>query len=529
MKRVIHFFIIVPFILLSCSKAIDQFDEPGISDAYSAASSFSTILSKAAHDNQNIRFFIKSKALEQFDYDYDVFYPFVKNSEVEPGKTFRDILLEYTDEKSLCAIEKAIPKLTILVPDWSWIRCFNVNEWDATEQNIAVGCVSYDGMMNYYDDGEFIGACPDGSFPDFPVLIVKSNERMICTPSTKGEEPRYEFVDEAFNNKSTKVKPVYSHELVDGVPDDSYFVPASEISDRVKEAYSYFHNSGDRIYQRDYIYYDMTTEGQMKPRRENVWETIYMFKFSSFSASKFIFDDVPADLNKKALLEKCIDYKWNNHPMSQDELRSSFVADGGLDLYFMFYIPTIGGGVFSTEKYFPVSFSDVFSVEYINLEFRHKTWFTGEDHWIYTINEEAIHPKWCEINCELPRWDISQQSNTISIVVSEFDETGSSKYTYTTQSSHTDNWKIDGDISGEIKGVTCKVGLGYGSTTVKNDTETWEYTRSQGGVDKLGQAELEYLKPVLMRKIKQNGVEGYIVNDSHSTGFVDLMIIPKSY
>lgn len=108
-------------VLSSCSKTTNFENNPSINDAYSAAESFSQILSKATHENQDLRLFIKSKALEQFDKDYDVFYPFVKDSEIGQGKTFREILLQYTDEKTLCDIERTIPKLTILVPDWSWL------------------------------------------------------------------------------------------------------------------------------------------------------------------------------------------------------------------------------------------------------------------------------------------------------------------------------------------------------------------------------------------------------------------------
>lgn len=520
--------------IYSCSKEMVAENDCFVKDSFSGQKAFAEVLSKAVSENQSLRLFIQETALEQFDCDYDVFYPFVKDKEVENGKTFREILLNYTDEETLSAIERENPKLNILVPDWEWMGCFSVNSWDASAPGLAVSYVAQSGDIELFDNGEFVGKLPDGCFPDFPVLIIKSNERMVVSPSTRGGDIQYDFLDEAFNNAITRVEHQYSHPTVDGDPDVSNFVPASEINYRAKQAYEYFPKGARSIYQRDYLYYGMTGEGQEKPRYDNVWETIYKFKFDKFDIPSLFDDKVNGtvyDLNKEKMLSHVEDYKKNDSAMSAAKLRSAFYAEGNLELMFLINIPTNGTKEFMTTKSKSVSFKDVFAISYVDLDFRHRTWFV-RDWYVYTLDINAIKPKWCMLNWMLPSWDISEDSGLITIVVSEFDETGSKEMSYSTKKTVARNFKVDlsgeGDFTIFGQEVKLKLGLGYNKTTTTEDATTEKYVRNQGGIDKLGQAELEYLHPVLENKTTKNGVSGYEVH-TITTGSVDLMILPTCY
>jgi hypothetical protein len=57
-----------------------------------AKQKFAEILSKAIYENIDLRSFIKDKAIQQFDNDFDVFYPILKNEEVGNSETFRGTL-----------------------------------------------------------------------------------------------------------------------------------------------------------------------------------------------------------------------------------------------------------------------------------------------------------------------------------------------------------------------------------------------------------------------------------------------------
>ena len=76
--------------------------------AAEAQSKFARILSKAVSGSVEVRRFLKDEALKQFDNDYDVFYPYVKDKVVQGSQTFRDILLSYCDsDKELEQVEQA--------------------------------------------------------------------------------------------------------------------------------------------------------------------------------------------------------------------------------------------------------------------------------------------------------------------------------------------------------------------------------------------------------------------------------------
>lgn len=527
--------------LFSCAKIAPEEADRTSDSVFSAQQSFAAILSEAVSENPSLRSFIHTTALEQFDNDYDVFYPFVKSSVIENNLTFRDILLKYTDEKTLSSIEMTLPKLTILVPDWSWMGCFSVNSWDPAE-DVAVTFKKDSGLIGVYNNGAYLGELPGGSIPAFPVLIIKDNERMIYTPGTKGSLGEYRFSNEAFDNVQTKVTHQYSEVQLDGTPDISNFVADGDVNYRVKEAFSYFSGS-KAIYQRDYLYYNMTAANQSKPRNDNVWECLYKFKFQDYN-STYIHDDVTLvgdfcgiplyyylDFSEHPEVTE-LNYKKNHGWKSEDELRSAFYTTGKLDLLFLISVPSKAGGVFTTTKVKSVSFGDVFAIDHVDLDYRHRTLFC-KDWFVYTIKASYIKPRWCILNWVLPRWDISQESTMITINVAEFDEVGASEFEYETRNTITNNFKIDGEASGISLGDTTsapklKVGLGYNHTESTESTSKHKYTRSQGGVDNLGQAEWDYLTPIVLNRTSKNGTWGYEIN-TITTGTVDLMIMPISY
>ena len=140
MKRIIYL-ILGALILLSCSRVnCVETDATLPITTQEAYSMFAKILSKAVANNIPLRSFIKETALEQFDLDFDVFYPYVKDEYVDDEKTFRNILLEYCNEDELSQIESAVPKLNILIPDWSWFGGPCAPNWEIeSDEPIYVG------------------------------------------------------------------------------------------------------------------------------------------------------------------------------------------------------------------------------------------------------------------------------------------------------------------------------------------------------------------------------------------------------
>ncbi len=97
------------FVFFGCTKEINIETETTLPDENTALSDFAEILSSAVYSELPLRDFIKSEALKEFDRDFDVFYPFVKDEIVYDNQTFRQILEKYDTKGLLQEIEAREP------------------------------------------------------------------------------------------------------------------------------------------------------------------------------------------------------------------------------------------------------------------------------------------------------------------------------------------------------------------------------------------------------------------------------------
>lgn len=489
-----------------------------------AKAKFAQILSCAVSDNIDLRIFIHEEAMKQFDMDYDVFYPFVRDVKVSKDMTFREILLQYTTEPELKEIESTEPKLNILVPDWKWIGCFSIKDWDPVYEITAVGYESLSKNKTVYANGKKIGELKPEQFPGFPLIIVKSNERMTSR-HTKSGVTEFDFIDEAFNPTSypkTRVEHEYYDILIDGEPDVSNFVPASNLSNQVINAYNEFINN-DYAAHRDYIYYGMTNENTIGKLNVHINEVIHKIKFSKSYDSIDGINENGDFIDKEQTLE----YKQNDGWKSIEELRDIFYSDGSIEL--KFYITTVNkkGESNTINKSVPIKFEDVFAISHSFLDFRHKTWF-AKDWFVYSIDYSYIYPKWFEVDLRIPNWDISSESSSVYVMVEEYDDGTIYTYENTIEATFLTNFSINHETSGtvgnNIVSGTVKDGLGYGSTTTEKKSSICKIQRTNTS-DDFGTAYLNYMDPVIIGTETKNNINGYKVK-VYDTGTVDMMIIP---
>ena len=116
-----------------------------------AMENFVEILSRAVSQSEDVRSFLKEKALEQVDNDYDVFYPFVRDEKINDRYSFREYLVSCSDEAALSKIEQRLPLLTIYVPDLTWIKedAFSVNSWDISSNEVLVCNMDEEGTRHF--------------------------------------------------------------------------------------------------------------------------------------------------------------------------------------------------------------------------------------------------------------------------------------------------------------------------------------------------------------------------------------------
>lgn len=140
------------------------YEKQNISES-EAQESFARILSLVVSKEASVRKFLKDEAIKQFDKDYDVFYPYVKERIIGDGQTFRDILVSYSSEERVSEIERSLPLLTIMVPDLSDFGAFSVEEWDTEDDQVAVTYRTGNDNSVFYAEGDSLLSLPKEDLP----------------------------------------------------------------------------------------------------------------------------------------------------------------------------------------------------------------------------------------------------------------------------------------------------------------------------------------------------------------------------
>lgn len=519
MKRIIGFAIIL-IAAMSCSKSEIALPETETINVTEATREFSQILSKALSSEPEMRDFIKTEALKQFDKDYDVFYPWVKDIEIaNTGKTFKEVLLTYDTNSKLESIEESLPLLNIFVPDWGWIEAFSINNWDIANNNISVGYLSNQYDLNVYTNGHFDGIIPAGNIPDFPIVLVKNNERMKISPTTRSGETVYEFIDPEFDGTaSIETKAQYYDREIETEPCVN-FVASNEIDNLVVGAYNEFRYN-DAAAHRDYIYYGMTNNITAGKRNVHIYEYITKFAFGT-PDSEYIYED--GDF--VGLPSEYIRYV----EITDQTLINHFIYDGNLELYFHVCLSPTEGTINETPIHKSVKFTDLFQLSKVHVKYRKDTWFS-DPKWTFTVDTNCFIPKWCDANIKLPRWDISTHSSTMTIYVEERDNGNTTKETFTAKNVVATNFAREEstNISGTIGNVTAggSVKTSYGVTNTTENTHSIEVTSTDAS-DHLGKVELDYDSPIISSAGTLDGQSGYYVNLAGEGNFVTMMILPR--
>ena len=167
---------------------------------------------------------------------------------------------EYDDKGYLDRIEADMPKLNILIPDWSWAEGFSINNWDTTNNDVSVGYVIDGAKLQLYNGGKEEFVMEFGQLSEFPIVIINTNERVEVLHNTKSSAPSFVFVDPEFDGSQISTTKVDDHQYYDRIietEDYSNFVSAAEMANGSTssiDAYSLFKDNTSAVH-RDYIYY----------------------------------------------------------------------------------------------------------------------------------------------------------------------------------------------------------------------------------------------------------------------------------
>lgn len=463
--------------------------------------------------------------MAQFDNDYDVFYPFVKNKIVANNQTFRDILLFYCDdEQELNQIEKSQLRLNILVPDLRLFGDFCAETWNAEDKDIAV--VSRDDKNNtLYEDGENIGSLKPDEIPAFPCLVVKNNERMeVSNVNTRSGEATYNFASDAFDG--SKRGPQTRHSEYDQNLEETEildkYVEGNLLPYFVKDAWNEFKNIPNAC-QRDYIYYGINKANKPGPLNRNIREKLYRFRVNSNAFGKISnSDDTDAKLHEISVSKR---YYTNA------EIIQKIWTGGHFDFRFKTYISGDGStAAMEHELAFSVKAAEAFSIEKVHIVHKNSTAFRHSKN-TYTVDVNNLRSKWIypeKLESKssnevftLP-WDLYNKSLTIYMFAEEFDPSGTKKTTKTLVNEFTNkaDFELTGGGSIGVVKLTAKAGYGFSNTTTS--TSSTEITTELGS-DNLGTLSFLFYDPII--RAESNG--SYKLYNA-SSGDMEATLIPTN-
>lgn len=349
---------------------------------------FAQILSKAVSNSLELRKFLKKEAVKQFDKDYDVFYPLVKDKIVIDNQTFRDILMSYCEDKSeFERIEQSQPLLNILIPDLTLFWDFNAEKWNPNNEEIAV--ISRDDKdANLYENGEKLGKVAKNDIPGFPCLVVKNNERMeVAGGTTRSDSLNYKIKYNYINLDETQRKTT-RHADYDIYPEltenlDAY-VPGNKIMTSVIQSYHELSNIPNAC-QRDFIYYNINKTNKPGNLNRNIRESLFRFRLTATAFKKISDSDGDPKLQ---------DTEEKKRYLSNDEIISRMWTDGNFDIIFTSYIAAENSkDVMAQVLAFSVPARQVYSISKVHIHHVNRTLFRHSKNF-YSINSSDLRSKW---------------------------------------------------------------------------------------------------------------------------------------
>lgn len=426
--------------VLACTKEqsvnYEQAKPAEVIDADSALKNFSIALSKAVCSEQCVREFLKREALKQIDNDYDVFYPYVKDLAVDSERSFADVIEQYLED-DISEIEAAVPTLTILVPDLTWIAPdgFCAENWDTSDRRAAVtykreGTSDKELFVNGYSLGEI----EDGCIPGGTVLVVKANERLVADAPTKGGEVTFHFIDDVFDasknepqTKDVRYSGRYSKDWIAGqtaedCSDKMTATALNAINPDIITAYNLFKDNRYAC-QNDYIYYGMTSSGSIGRLNVDVRPEIVRFKIEP-NAFDSLFDENDGKERNFSDLVDVDDNGGKNPEPSAEAIYKRLWADGALEIVVEVYTGNSAGTTTLYKRFaYNVTAKDLFTInnQAISRERWGSTMVKWYVTWVYKLSERnanTLSPKWYypASRVELPVWDLVNNSGYSMVI-----------------------------------------------------------------------------------------------------------------
>lgn len=214
--------------------------------------------------------------------------------------------MKYLDPELLTSVETQIPNLTVFVPKLPE-NSFSAELWDVNNEAPCVGIRTKETNDIPAFDSEGKEYLIEAQYiPAYPIVVIKENERVFaddeCTRSgsistsfISTNNMRFRFVDNVFDNVSEKKDRIQTRSETG--PDEDVL--------KVYEAYNIYGTSPSG-WQRDYVYYNITSTSPKGP---------FDYNYKEFLTSFELLGDPQNALNKISdqTGDPKIDGKWHEH------------------------------------------------------------------------------------------------------------------------------------------------------------------------------------------------------------------------
>ena len=332
---------------------------------------------------------------------------------------------------------------------------------------------------------------PNELVPAFPVVVVKTNERVTLSSDLSNINARtnslgfyaskdlsFSFVDESFNGTKEEKK-----------SDDqarSIFTFATD--DRLETAYNL-----DINWQRDYIYYGLTPTNDRGRLKNNYSETITSFGFM---------DNVDPKVAYNRIADQSGDPRyWPPSLGGGASTKTARWTEGNFEFKVTVLVNSNNGIGTQVVKVFPVRGNDLFTITY-------------ERHSIAFYRFKSIKTRKYFPYIEILPWDLQNYSMGWKFIIEEVDPGQTIKSTKTIASKFAANLKL-------TAGYWEKLGLELGVSAERTKTQSHEITTNLGS-DELGEATLTFDQPVITSKSSL-----FYRTREITTGWMTMSVEPK--
>jgi len=418
--------------------------------------------------------------------------------------------------------------LTIYVPTLP--SGFSPETWSPKDEIPAVVAEGNykNNELAFFQNGEEKIKIKANQIPGFPILVVKSNERiavknkalLASSGSGRNVKANYQFISSEFENKGSgtqaakvstskglNISKKASSTSLTGVAWGERLTQIGLTMPQEVDATLVYvksaaeqmgNNHGNDNWERDYIYYGLRVDPLVTKGKfvDNFKEFIH---YISISESGFnLMTNTNSDPDDPIL--------------NPTGFNSSFWSDGYFELRFDVLSNSKNGQGERFTDIRSVKPQDLFDIQYKSL---------GP---AYII--EKIIPKFVKVDIPLQAWDLENVSYGWKISVSETDQAGTSTISSTNSSKFATNFGIDAGFGiGKVK-----IGLKFGGSTETSSSKTHTYT-VQNVSDEFGDVLVEFGDNVVTGKSTAKFINGKLeVFNLYNTAYnsnISMLVAPK--